>query len=108
DVYKRQPWGCSGNLEQEAVRRLVEEHRVQVRSCYERQLRQNPMLQGSVNVLVRVESQGTVGDMQLDGSLRDREVLSCMRTIISRIRFPPVTGGNCAIVRIPFSFTPQQ
>ncbi len=96
---------CSGELE---ARPVFEEYRAQFQACYEHRLKANPLLQGQMMLQVRVASDGHVDGVQVGGSLRDREVFTCVRNLANRMHFPHVTQGTCAVVAVPYTFTPQQ
>ena len=101
-------WDCTGEIDSAAIRRVFETYNPQIRNCYERGLKGNPMLQGSMTLQVKVGADGRVEGTQVGGSLRDRDVFSCVRQISTRMQFPRVSGGACAVVQVPYSFTPQQ
>jgi hypothetical protein len=101
-------WDCPGEVERAAASAEIAEHRQQITACYERRLKQEAMLQGTVNLQVRIGQGGSVEAVQVAGSLRDREVFSCIRNVANQMRFPRVSGGNCAVLSVPFSFTPQR
>lgn len=101
-------WDCPGEVDRAAASAVITEHRPQIQACYEHRLKQQALLQGSVQLQLRVGATGAVEATQVGGSLRDREVFSCIRNVASHMQFPRVTHGNCAVVSVPFSFTPQQ
>jgi hypothetical protein len=101
-------WDCTGNLSRDAVASVVRGFDAQIRSCYERRLKANPLLQGTMSLSVKVSADGGVEGVQVGGSLRDRDVFSCVRTVAMRMRFPRVEGGSCAVVNVPYSFTPEE
>ncbi len=101
-----QPRECNGELTQQQILSVVAPARSQVRQCYERRLKVNNVLQGTVNVSVLVERDGSVGQMRVGGSLRDNEVFACVRRIVQGLRFPPPSGG-CVQVNVPFALAPQ-
>lgn len=96
---------CSGELD---ARPVFEEFRPEFQACYEHRLKANPMLQGQMMLQVRVTADGRVDGVQVGGSLRDREVFTCVRNLANRMHFPHVTGGTCAVVAVPYTFTPRQ
>ncbi len=96
---------CTGDVN---ARPTFEEHRAQFQACYEHRLKAAPMLQGQMMLQVRVAADGHVDGVQVGGSLHDREVFSCVRSLATRMTFPRVTGGTCAVVAVPYTFTPQQ
>jgi hypothetical protein len=103
----RRPRTCDGNLDVAAIRAVAQQHQRQVRSCYERRLKVNNILQGTVNVRMVVGRTGNVEQVSVGGSLRDSEVFSCVRRLARSWEFPAVEGGSCAIVSIPFRMTPR-
>ncbi len=106
-VDRRDTWDCSGNIPVAAIRRIISQERRQVRNCYERRLKVNNTLQGSVNVRVRVGARGNVSAVRVGGSLRDRQVFACVRGLANQWSFPAPTGGRCAVIAAPFSLTPR-
>ena len=100
-------WSCSGNIPGRAAQTALAQSNLQFRNCYERRLKVNNQLEGRVTVQMRVSRTGAVDAVQVGGTLRDAQVLSCVRTIANRIRFPAPTGGSCAVVAAPFNFTPR-
>lgn len=97
---------CSGDIDSAAASRAIRGRNLQFRNCYERRLKVNQTLTGRVQLQVRVGRDGNVSGVRTGGSLRDAQVLSCVRATAQRIRFPRPTGG-CAVVAVPFDFTPQ-
>ena len=57
---------------------------------------------------MKVASSGKVVATALAGSLKDSEVFTCVRNIAQHWTFGAPTGGNCAIVSVPFKFSPKQ
>lgn len=100
-------WDCSGEISVGEARRVAREYDAQARSCYERALRRNNMLAGTVVVNVRVGQNGAVNAVRAGGSLPDADVRACVRGIANRWRFPAPRGGSCAIVQVPFNFRPR-
>lgn len=100
-------WDCSGEISIGEARRVAREYDAQARSCYERALRRNNMLAGTVVVNVRVGANGAVNAVRAGGTLSDGDVRSCVRGIANRWRFPAPRGGSCAIVQVPFNFRPR-
>ncbi len=101
-------WDCAGSIPPQAAQAALAQNNLQFRNCYERRLKVNNQLEGRVNVRMRVDRTGQVSAVSVGGTLRDGEVLSCVRGIANRIRFPAPTGGSCAVVQAPFNFTPRR
>ncbi|MDQ3037475.1 MAG: AgmX/PglI C-terminal domain-containing protein [Myxococcota bacterium] len=99
---------CSGEMETAAARAVIQEHNAQIRNCYERRLKQNPVLEGSMTLSLRVGPDGRVDGTQVGGSLRDREVFACVRSVATHMRFPAPGGRDCALVQVPFNFSPRR
>lgn len=100
-------WDCSGEIAVAEARRVAREYDATARSCYERALRRNNLLAGTVVVNVRVAANGSVSSVRAGGSLRDNDVRTCIRNIANRWRFPAPRGGSCAVVQVPFNFRPR-
>jgi hypothetical protein len=77
------------------------------RGCYERALRQNPMLKGRIMVGVRVGAQGQVCSAGIvSDTLGDPGVSSCVLGTFRSGSLPPPVGG-CAEVQVPMNFVPK-
>ena len=98
-------WECSGDLP--GATKVINENRAQIRSCYERRLKINNILQGDIRLKLKVGANGKVTATALSGSLHDAEVFSCVRNLAQAWQFAVPTGGNCAVVQVPFQFSPK-
>jgi hypothetical protein len=77
------------------------------RGCYERALRQNPMLQGKIMVAVRVGAQGQICSANIaSNTLGDPGVASCVLGMMRSSSLPPPNGG-CVDVQVPMNFIPN-
>ena len=97
---------CTGTLDRRRVAGVIAGYRPQVRSCYERGLKANNLLQGTLNVRRKIQPNGSVTNVRVGGSLRDNDVFACVRRIASNWRFPAPEGG-CAELSQPFNLTPR-
>lgn len=104
----RDEWDCAGDLQRAALQGVVDGNRAQIRNCYERRLKVNNVLQGDLKLRIRVGTNGQTSAVSVAGSLRDNEVFSCVRSIAQKWTFPPPSGGDCAVVQVPFQFSPKQ
>lgn len=102
------PWACAGDIPPTEIRRVLGEESSAVRSCYERQLRNNNMLQGDIKLQVRVGNDGKVSATRVGGNLKDADVKSCVQNVAKGWSFPAPSGGACAVFEAPFHFTPKQ
>ncbi|MBN1653252.1 MAG: AgmX/PglI C-terminal domain-containing protein [Deltaproteobacteria bacterium] len=107
-VERRGPWDCSGDLPTTEVRKVVSNNRRQVQTCYERGLKRDNVLQGSLDLKLKVNATGKIVATAVAGTLRDNDVFSCVRTLAEGWSFPEPTGGDCAVLQIPFRFTPAE
>jgi hypothetical protein len=98
-------WDCSGEITDAPS--VMSQAQRQVRNCYERQLKSNNTLRGTVIVSLKVGGAGTVQAVQIGGTLRDNEVFTCVRNVMQALRFTVPSGGTCAVVQQPFNLTPQ-
>lgn len=101
----RGDWECSGDLQ--GAMQVIAEQRSQVRACYERRLKVNNILQGELLVKLKVGANGKVVLANVSGSMKDAEVNSCVRKLATSWSFPTPSGGTCAVVQVPFQFSPK-
>lgn len=104
---RRGAWECSGDLSPKEIRKVVTNNRRQVRNCYERGLKRDNVLQGSLDLKLKVSSSGKIVATAIAGTLRDADVFSCVRSLAEGWSFPEPTGGDCAVLQIPFRFAPE-
>ncbi len=99
---------CRGALDATAIKRVIDgQPRQQVRACYERGLKQDNELEGSVNLLLTIGKGGNVTNVATRGTLNDSAVLRCMRNVARKWTFPRPEGG-CVQTSIPFTLTPKR
>jgi len=101
------PWDCTGDLAEADLRKVLAEGSSAIRSCYERQLRNDNQLQGKVVLQVRVGNDGKVAATRVTGNLKDAEVKNCMQGVAKGWSFPAPAKGTCAVFDAPFKFTPK-
>ena len=105
------PSGCSDPCVGEAsatLRSALSGKAGLARGCYERALRQNPMLQGRVTVQVRVSPAGRACSVgMVENSLNDPAVTGCITRNFSNNLYPPPQGG-CVDVKVPMNFMAKQ
>jgi hypothetical protein len=102
----RGEWDCEGDLARASLQSVIDNNRTQVRSCYERRLKVNNVLQGDLKLKIKVAPSGQVVATAISGTLKDNDVFSCVRSIASLWKFPPPQNG-CAVVQVPFQFSPK-
>jgi hypothetical protein len=96
-----------GSIDPELIRKVVHEHRAQIRTCYETQLTTRPNLAGKLVSAWTIDPAGAVTEAHTqESTLRDRSVESCVEAKIKTWRFPIPKGGGEVFVTYPFIFTP--
>lgn len=105
---RRDRWDCVGSLDVAALNTAMRNHRSQMRTCYERRLKVNNLLQGEVSLRVKVGPAGQVLATATSGSLNDKEVTDCMERQAKGWTLPQPVDGNCAVFEIPFRFLPKE
>lgn len=98
-------WECSGDLP--GAGRVVLENSAQIRSCYERRLKMNNALQGDLKLKIKIGGNGKVVASQVTGSLHDSEVFTCVKNLAQTWTFGVPAGGSCAVISVPFQFSPK-
>ncbi len=100
-------WVCRGNLEAAQLRAVLKgQPSKQVQTCYERALKDNNLLQGSMTVLLTIDASGSVRAVSVDGTLRDRQVYACVKRVARTWKFPKPSDG-CVRTSVPFQMMPK-
>jgi outer membrane biosynthesis protein TonB len=100
-------WECYGTIDEAAVLNVINgQPRKQVQTCYERRLKDDNLLQGSMKVLLTIGASGNVRTVSVDGSLDDPTVFACVRRVARTWKFPEPKGG-CVRIAVPFQMTPE-
>jgi TonB family protein len=97
----------TGTLDQGKISDTVKRRMGAVKSCYEKELKRNPELQGKVTMQFTIEESGRVGavDVKQD-TMGDPAVGECIKSAISRWRFDSPEGGSITVA-FPFIFSPS-
>ncbi|MCL4195743.1 MAG: TonB family protein, partial [Thermoguttaceae bacterium] len=99
--------GSSGSLDASSVSAQIRKYTGGIRACYERQLKIDPSLSGSVRVAFNIGGDGSVqGCSVTSSSIASSEVGSCVCSRIERWRFEPSADGGGSSVNYSFVFTP--
>ncbi len=100
-------WVCRGSLEAAQLRAVIKgQPSKQVQTCYERALKDDNLLQGSMTVLLTIGASGAVRAVSVDGTLRDRQVYACVKRVARTWKFPKPSGG-CVRTSVPFQMLPK-
>lgn len=96
-----------GSLSREEIAKVVEAHIAAIRYCYERELMQNPSLQGKVIAKWVIAANGRVDSSAIQSStLNNSRTNSCLVSEIKTWTFPKPRGGGLVRVVFPFQFAP--
>jgi hypothetical protein len=96
-----------GHIDPELIRKVVHDHRAQIRTCYEMQLNARPNLAGKLVAAWTIDPEGNVVEAHTqESALHDRTVESCVTSKIKTWHFPIPKGGGEVFVTYPFIFTP--
>jgi hypothetical protein len=96
-----------GSIDPELIRKVVHDHRAQLRTCYETQLTNKPKLAGKLVSGWTINEAGSVTEVHTaETTLHDNTVEDCVASKIKSWRFPIPKGGGEASVTYPFVFTP--
>ncbi len=95
----------TGNLTQEQVKKVINNHLMEIRYCYEKELYTNDDLKGVVKLTWKVDPTGEVISAFVTDSTIDNETVeSCLTNRIKKWKFPEPLGGGFALVNYPFNF----
>jgi len=99
--------GGAGELETDAVRRVVGRRVRELVGCYERELESNPGLKGRIDVRFTIDQAGRVKSVSLTQNTTNKAVGDCVTRRIRRYRFPSPEGGD-ATFEYPLFFEPAK
>ncbi len=97
-----------GEIDKEAVRRVIKRGENQIKNCYERVLNTNPGLRGKVVLQWSIIERGRVRNAKVvrgDSTLKNQSVYRCIISRLKTWRFPEPPIGTYADIRYPFVFT---
>lgn len=93
-----------GTIDAKEVNSFINARFGQVKACYERRLKTNTFLEGKLDLNIGVSSQGKVTSVGVNNdTIRDAQMLSCVKQVIQDWDFPKPTGGRVTIAKT-FSF----
>ena len=95
-----------GSLDKEQIRKVVREHIVEIRDCYNAALQGDPEAKGRVVIDFTIGEQGQVTQAAVGSSdMTSDAAPSCMRDVIRGWSFPKPSGGSVQ-VSYPFVLEP--
>jgi TonB family protein len=93
-----------GQIDKEAVAKVINSHLAEVQRCYEAALLKTPGLAGKVVLEWNISTAGKVTSSKSKSStLKDPSVESCILRALNNWQFPPARG-NSVIITYPFIF----
>jgi len=108
DVVAPEPdYKYHGYLDPKEAKKVINMHTSEVRSCYEKRLKVNSVLQGTIELAITIGTTGRVRRISFSrDTVRDPAVLDCVKRKVMKWRFPEPEGGKVQI-KTPFRFTPK-
>lgn len=99
----------TGSLDRRIIRKVVNQHKREIKKCYERELIKDGSLGGKITIKWVIDSTGNVSSAQVSGnSMRGgggQRVADCINASIRNWRFPAPKGGGVVQVAYPFVLT---
>ena len=97
-----------GSLDKEIIRKVVRQHRREIKYCYEKELQKDADLEGDVLVKFTISATGNVVAALIEkDTMNNDAVTSCIQAKIRRWVFPEPKGGGIVVVRYPFEFSAE-
>jgi TonB family protein len=91
-----------GSLDKAVIRRVIQQHINEVKTCYEAELEKNASLAGRLMVRFTVEPDGKVSESSVqESSLKSPAAEGCIRDAVRTWIFPKPQGGK-VVVTYPF------
>lgn len=94
---------CTGEVPQETVDRLLADNSAPFRQCYLDAGGNVDEIEGLV-IELKVDASGNMEEARIGSTAENRELFDCMMGLVSRLSFGAPSGGQCAVVRMPFDF----
>ena len=98
-----------GAMDPEVIRVVMREYIPQFRHCYQRELITNPSVAGIFDVNFQINKQGSgvnIG-VKSKGEAFSGKGKTCLKRVVSLIKFPKPKGGGLVDVRQPMNFYKQ-
>ena len=100
-------WICKGTIPASELSQVIRgQPSKQVQACYERRLKDDNLLQGSMRVLLTIGASGAVKAVSVGGSLNDQQVYNCVKRVARTWKFPKPENG-CVRTEVPFQMMPK-
>jgi TonB family protein len=100
--------GGRGRLEPGPIALLLRQRLPLLRACYERGLRRDPRLAGTMTVAFTIQPEGTVSAVRVsENTTGDRGVAACVTRAMRGFRLRPGPVGGSVDYAFPLSFAPR-
>jgi hypothetical protein len=96
---------CTGDLDVAGAIATIRALDPLMRDCYETELRTEPNWSVTIHVAIAVLPSGDVDTISFE-PVGHPTFEACVPAALARATFSPVTGGECAVVLVPYTFTP--
>lgn len=88
----------TGTIDAGEVNGFINARFAQVKACYERRLKHDPMLEGKLDLNIAISVHGEVKSVGVNrDTLRDSQMLECVVQTIKKWSFPKPVGGGVTI-----------
>jgi hypothetical protein len=89
-----------GTIDTKAVKRYINTRFSQVRQCYERRLKINPLLEGAVDLNISINTRGKASSVSVTkDTVRDPQMITCIKGVIRSWQLPKPEGGRVIIAK---------
>ena len=105
DIGSGDSTGGEGQVDANAVARIIRGQLGGIRACYERELRNNPALAGRLEVNFTIGASGRITSASTSGLSAAPTVGTCVTGRIRNLVFPTPEGGSVEF-SFPFTFSP--
>ncbi len=103
-----EPPSCAGEIDPAGALAAVRARDAAVRDCYEQEILADESTRRlALRVALVVGAAGDVTEVRLDPEVTPERFGTCVGTALSTIRFPALTRGTCAVLLIPYDFSPE-
>lgn len=98
----------TGSIDKEAIRRVIRNNLTEITGCFEKELEKNENLAGKAIMTWEIDDQGNAAKARASEdpsvTLKNKNVSSCLASIINGAKFPPAPPKAHITVKFPFLF----
>ena len=97
---RRERQGPGGKIDAKQVNSFINARFSQVKACYERRLKVNSFLEGKLDLNIGILASGKVNAISVNrDTVRDTQMLACVKNTILGWQFPKPEGGRVVIAK---------